>query len=71
MFSPLSFSMDNGTYACVVTLTPICPEFVNVNMGLGSLALAVRGEVREHEEGDRPIICISKNYDFNLSCLIT
>ena len=46
MFSPLSSSMDNGTYACVVTLTPVRPQFVNTVMGSGSISLAVRGEVR-------------------------
>ena len=45
VFSPLSSSMDNGTYACVVTLTPVRPQFVNTVMGSGSLSLAVRGEV--------------------------
>ena len=49
MFSPLSSSMDNGTYECVVTLTPIRPQFVNAVMGSGSISLAVLGEVREHE----------------------
>ena len=49
MFSPLSSSMDNGTYACVVTLTPRQPQFVTAMMGSGSISLAVLGEVREHE----------------------
>ena len=54
VFSPLSSSMDNGTYACVVTLTPRQPQFVTAMMGSVSISLAVRGEVREHEGGDRP-----------------
>ena len=54
MFSPLSSSMDNGTYACVVTLTPIRPQFVTAVDRSQSLSLAVQGEVREHEGGDRP-----------------
>ena len=45
VFSPLSSSMDNGTYECVVTLTPRQPQFVNTVMGSGSILLAVRGEV--------------------------
>ena len=49
VFSPLSSSMDNGTYACVVTLTPRQPQFVSAVMGSGSISLAVLGEVREHE----------------------
>ena len=60
--------MDNGTYACLVTLTP---EFFNVTMGSESLSLVVQCEVRKHEGGDRPIMCISKNNDFSLSCLNT
>ena len=49
VFSPLSSSMDNGTYACVVTLTPRQPQFVTAMMGSGSISLAVLGEVEEHE----------------------
>ena len=45
MFSPLSSSMDNGTYACVITLTPIQQQFVTTVMGSGSISLAVQGEV--------------------------
>ena len=45
MFSPLSSSMDNGTYACVVTLTPMRQQFVTTVMGSGSISLAVQGEV--------------------------
>ena len=41
--------MDNGTYACMVTLTPVRPQFVTAVMGSGSMSLAVQGEVREHE----------------------
>ena len=46
VFSPLSSSMDNGTYACVATLIPRRPQFVNTVMESGSISLAVQGEVR-------------------------
>ena len=46
VFSPLSSSIDNGTYACVVTLTPRQPQFVTAMMGSESITLAVQGEVR-------------------------
>ena len=46
MFFPLSSSMDNGTYACVVTLTPRRPQFVTEMMGSRSISLAVQGGVR-------------------------
>ena len=45
MFSPLSSSMDNGTYACVITLTPLQQQFVTTVMGSRSISLAVQGEV--------------------------
>ena len=45
VFSPLSSSMDNGTYACVVTLTPLRQQFVTTVMGSGSISLAVQGKV--------------------------
>ena len=45
VFSPLSSSVDNGTYVCVATLTPIQPRFVTAMMGSASILLAVRGEV--------------------------
>ena len=48
VFSPLSSSIDNGTYACVVTLTPIRPEFVNAVNRSDSILLAVRGKVIRH-----------------------
>jgi len=48
VFSPLSSSMDNGTYKCVVTLTTREPQFVTAGMGSGSISLAVQGEIR-HE----------------------
>ena len=48
VFSPLSSSMDNGTYACVVTLTPVRPQFVNTVNRSDSMSLAVRGEIRRH-----------------------
>ena len=47
MFSPLSFSMDNGTYACVITLTPMRQQFVTTVMGSSSISLAVQGEVNK------------------------
>ena len=55
VFSPLSSSMDNGTYTCVVTLTPIRPQFVTAMIGSGSFLLAVLGEIRGGggEEGRR------------------
>ena len=48
VFSPLSSSMDNGTYACVVTLTPLRPQFVNTVNRSHSISLAVQGEIRIH-----------------------
>ena len=48
VFSPLSSSMDNGTYECVVTLTPRQPQFVTAMMGSGVRSLAVQGEIRGH-----------------------
>ena len=45
VFSLLSSSMDNGTYACVVTLTPVRQQFVTTVMGSRSKPLAVQGEV--------------------------
>ena len=42
VFSPL---IDNGTYACVVTLTPMRQQFVTTVMGSSSISLAVQGEV--------------------------
>ena len=48
VFSPLSSSVDNDTYKCVVTLTPRQPQFVTAVMGSGSISLAVQGEVREN-----------------------
>ena len=44
VFSPLS-SMDNGRYACVITLTPLRQQFVTTVMGSRSIPLAVQGEV--------------------------
>ena len=46
MFSPLSSSMDNGTYACMATVIPRRPQLVNTVMGSESISLAVQGEVR-------------------------
>ena len=45
MFSPLSTSMDNGTYMCSVTLTPRQPQFVTGTTQTDSMALTVRGEI--------------------------
>ena len=45
MFSPLSSSMDNGTYVCSVTLTPRQPQFVTGTTQTDSMDLAVRGEI--------------------------
>ena len=49
VFSPLTSSMDNDIYECVVTLTPLQPEFVNAVMGSGSISLAVQGENKGQE----------------------
>ena len=48
VFSPLSSSVNNGTYACVVTLTPIRPEFVNAVNRSDSMSLAVQGKIGRH-----------------------
>ena len=40
-FSPLSSSMDNGTYVCMVTLTPVQQQFVIGASGAGSMILNV------------------------------
>ena len=45
MFSPLSTSMDNGTYVCSVTLTPRQPQFVTGTTRTDSMDLAVIGEI--------------------------
>ena len=45
MFSPLSSSMDNGTYMCITTLTPRQSQFVTGNSASDSMALAVIGEI--------------------------
>ena len=45
MFSPLSSSMDNGTYMCITTLTPRQPQFVTGNSTSDSMTLAVRGKI--------------------------
>ena len=47
MFSPLSSSMDNGTYTCITTLTPRQPQFVTGNIANDSRTLAVRGEITQ------------------------
>ena len=43
-FSPLSSSMDNGTYFCNVTVTPVQQQFVIGASGTGSMALDVIGK---------------------------
>ena len=43
-FSPLSSSMDNGTYLCNVTLTPVQQQFVMGASGGGSMILNVVGK---------------------------
>ena len=48
VFSPLSSSIDNGTFACEVTLTPIRPQFVNAVSRSDSISLAVRGKIIKH-----------------------
>ena len=45
MFSPLSSSMDNGTYMCITTLTPQQPQFVTGTSTSDSITLTARGEV--------------------------
>ena len=47
MFSPLSSSMDNGTYMCITTLTPPQPQFVTGSNANDSRTLAVRGEITQ------------------------
>ena len=43
-FSPLSSSMDNGTYMCNVTVTPVQQQFVIGASRTGSMALNVIGK---------------------------
>lgn len=43
VFSPPSSSIDNGTYTCVITVTPSQPQFVIGTMGSESINLSVRG----------------------------
>ena len=43
-FSPLSSSMDNGTYVCNVTVTPVQQQFVIGASGAGSMILNVIGK---------------------------
>ena len=45
MFSPLSSSMDNGTYMCITTLTLRQPQFVTGNSTSDSMTLAVGGKI--------------------------
>ena len=47
IFSPLSSSMDNGTYMCIATLTPRQPQFVTGNNANDSRTLAVGGEITQ------------------------
>ena len=43
-FSPLSSSMDNGTYVCMVTVTPVQQQFVVGASGVASMVLNVIGK---------------------------
>ena len=43
-FSPLSSSMDNGTYVCIVIVTPVQQQFVIGASGTGSVVLNVIGK---------------------------
>ena len=43
-FSPLSSSIDNGTYVCMVTVTPVQQQFVIGTSGVGSMVLNVIGK---------------------------
>ena len=43
VFSLPSSSIDNGTYTCVITVTPLQTEFIIGAMGSGSITLSVRG----------------------------
>ena len=43
-FSPLSSSIDNGTYVCMVTVTPVQQQFVIGTSGVGSIVLNVIGK---------------------------
>ena len=43
-FSPLSSSMDDGTYMCNVTVTPVQQQFVMGASGVGSMVLDVIGK---------------------------
>ena len=43
-FSPLSSSMDNGTYVCMVTVTPVQQQFIIGTTGVGSMVLNVIGK---------------------------
>ena len=47
MFSPLSSSMDNGTYVCMATLTPKETQFVTGTDTSDSMSLAVRGKITQ------------------------
>ena len=69
VFSPLSSSMDNGTYKCVVTLTPVRPQFVTAMMGSGSILLAVQGEDGGLRESMREEI--GQNINEDDGCLIS
>ena len=43
-FSPLNSFMDNGTYVCMVTLTPVQQQFVIGASGTGPMVLNVIGK---------------------------
>ena len=45
MYSPLSSSMDNGTYICITNVTPRQPQFFTGTNISDSMTLAVEGEM--------------------------
>ena len=60
MFSPLSSSMDNGTYMCITTLTPRQPQFVTGKNANESRTLAVEGEITQLITK----ACLRKKYEY-------
>ena len=60
-FSPLSSSMDNGTYVCMVTLTPVQQQFVIGATGTGSMDLNVVGK-------NCLYICVRYNIQYTVVC---
>ena len=47
IFSPLSSSMDNGTYMCITTFTPRQPQFVTGSNANDSRTFDVEGEIAQ------------------------